>query len=131
MKWFYRLRFFLRPFLNRGRVHREMDEELRFHLEMEAEKLVAQGMDPARARREARMRFGAAEEIREEVRTVDGVSWMEKVLMDGRFGLRVLKKNPVFATVPWPWVSARAPPSSAWWTESSCGRCPTRSRGSW
>jgi len=99
MKWFHQLRFLLRPFLGRSRVHSEMDEEFRFHLEMEAEKLVSHGLDPAQARREARKRFGAMEELREEVREVDGVSWMEKLMTDGRFGLRVLRKNPVFSGV--------------------------------
>ncbi len=99
MKWLYELRFLLRPFLGRKRVHREMEEEFRFHLEMEAEKLVAQGLDPAEARREARLRFGGTEQLKEEVREVDGVGWMEKLLTDARFGLRVLGKNPVFAGV--------------------------------
>jgi len=99
MKWFHQVRFLLRPFLGRRRVHRDLDDELRFHLEMEAEKLVAQGMTPAQAHREARMRLGGEETIKEEVRDVDGVGWMEKLLTDARFGLRVLKRNPIFAGV--------------------------------
>ncbi len=99
MKWLHQLRFFLRPFLDRRRVHRDMDEELRFHLEMEAEKLRAQGMSPVRARREARLRFGGEERIREEMRQVDGVGWMETMITDARYGLRVLRRNPVFAGV--------------------------------
>lgn len=99
MKWLHQLRFLLRPFLGRNQVHRDVDDEIRFHLEMEAEKLISQGVAPSQARREARKRFGAVEDVKEEVRTVDGVGWMEKLMMDGRFGLRVLRKNPVFATV--------------------------------
>lgn len=99
MKWLNQVRFLLRPFLGRRRVHRELEEEFRFHLEMETEKLVAQGLDPGEARRQARLRFGGTEGLKEEVREVDGVGWMERLLTDGRFGLRVLRKNPVFAGV--------------------------------
>lgn len=97
--WLRRLRFLLRPFLSRTQVHEEAEEELRFHLEMETRKLVDGGMEPEEARREARLRFGGVERFKEEVRDVDGVSGIEKLLTDGKYGLRVLKKNPVFALV--------------------------------
>ena len=90
MKWFHQLRFLLKPFLKRRKVHRDMDREVRFHLEMESEKLVAQGMSPAEARRQAALRFGAIEQLKEEVREVDGVGWMERLISDARFGARVL-----------------------------------------
>ncbi len=99
MKWIHQLRFLLRPFFGRNRVHQEMDQEFRFHLEMEREKLRAQGMDPETARREASLRFGCVEGLKEEVRDVDGVGWIEKLLSDARFGIRVLRSNPVFAGV--------------------------------
>lgn len=51
----------------------ELDEELAYHLEREAEKLVGQGMDPAVARREALRRFGGLQRHREAAREAWGV----------------------------------------------------------
>ncbi|MFC1660978.1 ABC transporter permease, partial [Gemmatimonadota bacterium] len=99
MKWLNMLRFLLRPFRSKRQVHDDLDDEIRFHLEMETQKLLDQGIPPAEARRAALMRFGNAERIKEEVREVDGVSWMEKLAADARFGLRILIRNPVFAMV--------------------------------
>jgi predicted permease len=99
MRWLDIARFLLRPFRSRTTVHDELDDEVRFHLEMETEKLIEKGFSPDEARRTARMTFGNAERIKEEVREVDGVSWMEKLTADARFGLRVLRRNPVFAGV--------------------------------
>lgn len=89
----------LRPLHSRHRVEREIDDELRFHVEMETEKLVRKGMPPGEARREALRRFGGVERFKEEVRDVDGVSLVEGTWNDLRFGLRVLRKNPVFSAV--------------------------------
>ncbi len=99
MKWFDQLRFRLRPFLGRRRVHDEIDDELRFHIEMETRKYVAQGASPEEAHRRAMVRFGGVERFKEEVRGVDGVSLLEKVWNDLRYGMRGLVRNPVFSAV--------------------------------
>ena len=60
--------------LLRGRTaEREMDEEMRFHLDMEARDLVRQGYAAAAAQREARVRFGGVERYKEEGRDARGV----------------------------------------------------------
>jgi len=99
MRWLYRLRFLLRPLRSLGRAHRDIDDEFRFHVEMETEKLVRRGMDPAEARRRANIQFGGEERYKEEVREVNGVSLLERIITDARFGIRMLVKNPVFAAV--------------------------------
>lgn len=62
------LRERLRNLLRRGREDDETTEELRFHLEMETEKNVRAGMAPGEARRQARLRLGSVDAIREAVR---------------------------------------------------------------
>ena len=99
MKWLHQLLFRLRPFVSRSQVHRDIDEELHFHIEMETEKNVQRGMSPAEARRVAVVEFGGIERFREEVRDVDGVSVLERIGSDLKYGLRVLRKNPVFTGV--------------------------------
>jgi putative ABC transport system permease protein len=83
----------------RGRVEAELDEEVRFHLEMEIEKNLRAGMTPEEARRLARLRFGGVEQVKEEVREESGVRWLEDVLLDLRYAVRQLRRNPGFAAV--------------------------------
>jgi putative ABC transport system permease protein len=85
-----RLRSFIRP----RRVTDEIDREIQFHLEMEAQQAAAAGRSPADARREAARRFGGAVQAREQVHDVRGMTLMETVRQDVRFGLRMLRRSP-------------------------------------
>ena len=60
-------------------MERELDDELRFHLEHEARKLEASGLGPDEAMRQARLAFGGVERIKDDTRDVSGVSWLEIV----------------------------------------------------
>ena len=62
----------LRSLFRRGREDAETQEELRFHLEMEAEQNLRAGMDPREARRRAHARLGGVEAVREAVREARG-----------------------------------------------------------
>ena len=64
----------LRALVSRRRVESELDEELSFHLAMEAEKNRARGVDPREAGRMARREFGGVEHFREECRDARGLS---------------------------------------------------------
>src|SRR5690606_8534035 len=63
------LRYRLRAILRSHDVDRELDEEVRFHLERETEKLIAAGAAPGEARRQARLAFGGVERVKEESRS--------------------------------------------------------------
>jgi hypothetical protein len=75
---------------------REIDEELRFHLEMRAAENISAGMLREEATRAARRRFGNVQSVREECRDIRGTSLGETTLRDIRFGLRMMRKNPGF-----------------------------------
>jgi len=77
----------------------EIDEELRFHLEMQTAQNIAAGMTPEEAHRRARRSFGNVQTVREECRSARGASLGETTIQDIRFGLRMLWKNPGFAIV--------------------------------
>ena len=77
-----------------------MEEEWRAHLDAHADALVAAGMSPADARRRARMDFGDPLRWKEQARDVRGVGWINGLGADIRYGLRQMRRAPVFtATV--------------------------------
>lgn len=92
-----RVRTALRTLLRRRAVERELDEEMRFHIEMETRKLVERGLPREEARREALLSFGGVEKYKEASRDATGASLVETLLQDARYGIRGLKRNPVFA----------------------------------
>ena len=80
-----------------GASERDIDEELRFHVDMETEALVRQGLSRAEARRRALIAFGGEDRYREETREARGTRWLEEGIRDARFGLRSLARSPGFA----------------------------------
>jgi putative ABC transport system permease protein len=80
-------------------MDRELDAEVRFHIEMETQKYVGQGVAPDEARRLALRNFGPMEKHKEEARDARGVSWLEELVADLRYGARTLRKNPGFAAM--------------------------------
>lgn len=99
MRWWKKIRYRLRPLRNRSEVHRSIEEEMTFHLEMETRKNIEAGLSPEEARRKAVVDFGGVERFKEEVREVDGVHWIERVIGDVRYTLRMLRRNPGFTAV--------------------------------
>ena len=89
----------LRALFRKSELDRELDEELRFHLERETEENVRRGMSPAQARRAAILRFGGVQQIKEECRDARGVSVIETFARDLRYGVRVLRARPGFTAV--------------------------------
>jgi len=90
------LRARLRALFGRTAAERELDEELRFHVEMETEKNIRLGMSVADARRRALRDFGGIEPTKEAHRDVRG-RWLEELASDTRYGLRTLRRAPVLA----------------------------------
>ncbi|MGA8530150.1 MAG: ABC transporter permease, partial [Acidobacteriaceae bacterium] len=83
----------IRSLFRRDAHAREMDEELRFHLEMREQRNMDEGMQPAEARRRARVRFGNPTVWRERVSEIDLVLLPQTVWQDIRFGARMLKRH--------------------------------------
>jgi predicted permease len=89
----------LRALVMRDREEREMEEEIRFHLEMEERKLTGEGMSPGQARTEARRRFGGEDRMKERTRDERGARWLEDTVRDVRYAARALARAPGFALV--------------------------------
>jgi predicted permease len=89
----------LRAVVLRGRMERELDDELRLHVEHEVDKLEGAGLSRQEALRRARLEFGGAEQIKEECRDARGTAMLESFLRDLRYASRVLRARPGFAAV--------------------------------
>jgi predicted permease len=94
-----KLRLRLRALFRKTEMEREMDEELRFHLEKEIEQNQLRGMSAEEARLAALRSFGGIEQVKEESRDVWGVRFVEELWQDLRYGLRMLLKHKSFTMV--------------------------------
>ena len=93
---FRKLFHHLRMIWRRRKIEREMDAEMRFHLEMEAAKNLRRGMSEEEAGLAARRSFGGVEQVKEEYRDLSRFRRLEEFWRDARYGARMLLKTPGF-----------------------------------
>jgi predicted permease len=93
------LSFIIRRLIHRRRAERELDEEIRAHLEMEIERNIADGMSPEDARLAARRSFGSVAIAKEDSRAMWGLASLETFWQDLRYGVRMLLKRKGFTAV--------------------------------
>ena len=89
----------LRRLFVRHDAEHDLDDEVRFHLEMQTGENLAHGMDPGQARRAALVAFGGVERIKEECRDLRATAWLADLVSDIRYSLRSLRRSPLFAAV--------------------------------
>jgi predicted permease len=81
----------------RNRALDELEQDIREHIDREARENIARGMSPEEARYAAMRKFGNVARVQEEAREVWGVVWLEQLQQDIRYGLRLLRRSPLFA----------------------------------
>ncbi|PYT92858.1 MAG: hypothetical protein DMG36_12575 [Acidobacteria bacterium] len=89
----------LKGLLQIRRLEREVDEELRSHIEMRTQDNIAAGMPPQEARYDAQRRFGSSTLAKEDMRAMDIVGWIDTIGQNLRYAWRMLRRSRGFALV--------------------------------
>lgn len=92
MAWYRRSWNVVRP----GRLQRDLERELSFHVAERAEELLKAGMSTAEAARTARLQFGDFARHAEETRDADISGWLEAFVRNLRYAVRTHAKTPAF-----------------------------------
>src|SRR5258708_38247297 len=94
MTWWQRL-------WRRRQMEEQLEKELRFHIDQHTNDLIARGLDPVEARRQARLTLGGPQQVKEECRDARGTRWLEDLWQDLRYAVRTLCQEAGCAAVAW------------------------------
>jgi predicted permease len=86
-------------YLRRDRFDRELEAEMRFHLEMKTRARIAAGASAKEAERATRVQFGNAVLLQERSREMWSLRWIEELVQDLRYSFRMIRKSPALAGV--------------------------------
>src|SRR5262245_27849588 len=92
-EFFYTALARVRQCLRPGAGDTDFDQEIDAHLAMAEEEKIRRGMSREQARREARLELGGVTQLRESARAVRGLPWIDSFWLDGKLGVRMLRKS--------------------------------------
>ena len=95
----HRIIVLLRNLFQGRRVERDLNDEIDSCLTLLIERKIERGIDPEEARRQAMLELGGAEQVKEKVREIQMGRYLETLLQDLRYGIRMLIRHPAFTAV--------------------------------
>ena len=99
MRFLRRFLIRLSNFATRRSADQRLQEEIAEHLAFQTEENLRAGMSPAEARRQAALKLGAAEAIREHHHAEQSLPFIENLLFDLRYAVRMLLRSPGFSFI--------------------------------
>ncbi len=89
----------IKALFTRGTLERELDDEMRLHIDLLAEEYQRSGVPAAEAKRRARRRFGNVAQIKEKGRDIRGAGILDDFVRDFQYAARALRRSPMFSAI--------------------------------
>jgi putative ABC transport system permease protein len=98
-RWLSAVPLRIRSLFQRKRAEQDLQDELQFHIDQQAQHHIARGLSPEQAQRTARQEMYGVEAVKDACRDARGIQWIADAIGDARYAARTLRRSPGFTAV--------------------------------